>query len=231
MKIPVFRALFAVLVLASSAFAQNPVKSQPVARESPALSVQERFMMQNTVLSDARVQQIVGAGQVHVLLGDAQPDKYEEIAFLKGESQKPPSHRVWATVFNPATNKAAEIFMSLEQNTVLRVQEIPAVDVPLMREDVEQALALAKASPDVRGAIGSRIDQFVVADNVTAQTISLAALSLRVRGVDPNDPCTLDRCLDLLFKTDNGFLPLRAAVDLTRQTVTVKNSPGKGKHP
>jgi hypothetical protein len=232
MNVPVCGFLFAsLLLMASVSPGQSPPKAQPQARPSPTLTAQESSLMRNTALTDARVQQVVGAGQTRVLLGEAVPDKAEAIAFYKGETQKPPTHHVWATVFNPKTNKAAEIFISLEQNTILKVQEIKATDVPLTRDDVDEALALAKAAPDVRQAVGSRVDQFVVLDPGATQKVPLEAQSLRVRGADPNDPCTLDRCLDLLFKTDTGYLPLRAAVDLTKHTVTVKTNSGKGKHP
>lgn len=210
-------------------FAQGPGK--PQARQSLALSASEKSTMQNTAVADSRIRQIVGTGAVRVIVSDAQPDKYQEIAYLKGETQVPPTHHVWAIVFNPATYKAAEVFISLEQNTILKVQEIKAVDVPLTREDIDEALALAKASPDVRQAVGSRVDQFVVVDRSATKSVPFIAQALRVRSSDPNDSCTRDRCLDLLFKTETGYLPLRAAVDLTQHTVTVKNSPGKGKHP
>jgi hypothetical protein len=230
MEITFSRLLIVLLLVASAASAQGPVKAQPQARQSMTLTAQEGSLMKNTALSDARIQQVLGAGQARVLLGDVRPDKYEEIAYLKGETQKPPTHQVWAILFNPTTNKAAEVFISLEQNTILKVQEIKAVDVPLTRVDVDEALALAKASLDVRGVMGSRIDQFAVLDPNALKTIPFEVQFLRVRSVDPNDPCTLDRCLDLIFKTETGYLPLRAAVDLTKHTVTVKNSPGKGKH-
>jgi hypothetical protein len=232
MNAPVSGFLFAsLLLMASLSPGQSPPKVQPQVRKSPTLTTQESSLMRNTALADARVQQVVGAGQTRVLLGEAVPDKAEAIAFFKGETQKPPTHHVWATIFNPKTNKAAEVFIALEQNTILKVQEIKAIDVPLTREDVDEALALAKASPDVRRAVGNSVDQFVVLDPGNTQTVPLEAQSLRVRSVDPNDPCTLDRCLDLIFKTGTGYLPLRAAVDLTKHTVTLRTSPGKGKHP
>lgn len=231
MIVPVSGFLLAsLLLITGTQSAQNSPKTPPQGRENLTLTTQEKSVMQNTALADARVQRVVGAGQVRVLLGEARPDKNEAIAFYKGETQKPPSHNVWAVVFNPKTNKAAEVFLSLEQNTILKVQEIQAVDVPLTREDVDEALALAKASPEVRRAVGSRIDQFVVLDRGATQPVPFEAQTLRVRSVDPNDPCTLDRCLDLVFKTETGYLPLRAAVDLTQHTVTVRTSPGKGKH-
>lgn len=230
MEIAFSRLLITLFLMASVASAQGPIKAQPQARQSMTLTTQEGSLMKNTALSDARVQQVLGAGQARILLGEVRPDKYEEIAYLKGETQKPPTHQVWAIVFNPTTNKAAEVFLSLEQNTILKVQEIKAVDVPLTRVDVDEALALAKASADVRRVVGSTIDQFAVLEPGTLQTIPFEAQSLRVRSVDPNDPCTLDRCLDLIFKTETGYLPLRASIDLTRHTVTVRNSPGKGKH-
>jgi hypothetical protein len=225
-----FRLLIVVLLTTGVSWTQGAMQLQAGARQSMVLTAQEESAALSAVLSDARVRQIVGSGRPRVIVGDAQPDKNEAVAFYRGETQKPPTHHVWATVFNPATNKAAEVFMSLEQNKVLKVQEIEAADVPLSREDVEEALALAKVSPDVRRAVGSSMDQFVVSERSAQRTAPFTVRSLRVRSADANDPCTLDRCLDLIFKTDSGFLPLRAEVDLTQRTVRLINSPGKGKH-
>jgi hypothetical protein len=223
--------LVALMLVASGSWALGPGKPQPVGRQNLALTAQEKSLTQATVLSDARVQQIVGAGQARVEVGDARPDKYEEIAFLRGETQKPPSHQVWTIVFNPTTNKAAEVLTSLEQGTILKVQEIKPTDVSLTRVDVEEGLALAKASLDLRRAIGAKLDQFVIADSAAATaTVPFSARPLRVRSSDPNDPCTLDRCLDLVFRTDAGYLPLRAEIDLTQHTVSVRGGQGKGKH-
>ena len=225
-----FRLLIVMLLATGVSWTQGAMQPQAGGRQSMALTAEEESAARSAVLSDARVRQIVGSGQPRVMVGDAQPDKNEAIAFYRGETPKPPTHHVWATVFNPATNKAAEVFMSLEQNKVLKVQEIEAADVPLGREDVEEAFALAKASSDVRRAVGSNMDRFVVPERDAPRTVPFTVLSLRVRSSDTNDPCTLDRCLDLIFKTDSGFLPLRAEVDLTQHTVKLINSPGKGKH-
>ncbi|HEY6250456.1 MAG TPA: hypothetical protein VI685_10885 [Candidatus Angelobacter sp.] len=228
-----FRFLFVVMMLTASQFqAQGPVKSQPVGRQSMTLTPEERSAMQNTLLSDARVQQVVNAGGARVTLGEAQADKYETLAYINGETQKLPTHRVWATVFNPKTNKALEVLMALEKNTILEVHEINPSDVPLSREDVAEALALAKASDQVRSLVGSSIDQFVASDPGNTIRLPFAAQALRVRSADPNDSCSTDRCLNLFFKTENGYLPLRTSVDLTRHTLTVSaGQPAKGKHP
>ncbi len=45
-----------------------------------------------------------------------------------------------------------------------------------------------------------------------------------LRSVDPNDACSRNRCLDLIFRTETGYLPVRADVDLTAQTVAVHGS-------
>ena len=233
MNISISRFLLASLtIVAGVSAAQCQVTPQPVARQSSTLTAQEKTMMQNTAIADARVQQVLGAGQSRVAVSEAQVDKYEALAFLRGDTDKPPTHRVQVVMFNPATNKAVYAFMSLEQNNILRVKEIPPADTPLFPEDGEEALAMAKASPEVQLAVGSSLSQFVYVPRGNSAQVPFAAQVLRTRSSDPNDPCSVDRCLDLIFKTQSGYLPLRLDMNLTKHTLVVRNSQlGKGKHP
>jgi hypothetical protein len=224
--------LFSTLVLiASASWAQNAPKPQPAQGQSTTLTVQQKSQMQGTALADARVQRVVGLGQTRVMLGESEVDKYEALAYLTHQTDKLPTHRVTVMILNPQTNKAAHVFMAVEQNNVLSVREIPPADVPLFPEEAAEALALAKANPGVQNAVGSRLNQFVLESPGSDASLPLVAQALRVRSVDPNDPCTVDRCLDLIFRTETGYLSLRAGVDLTQRTVEIRKTQHmKGKH-
>jgi hypothetical protein len=224
--------LVPLMFVASGAWAQSAALPQVSGRQSLRLSAQEKTQTESAVLSDKRIQQVFGAEKPRVSVGEAQVDKAEAQAFLRGDTEKPPTHRVWAIVFNPKTNKAARALILLEQNSVLQVREMNPVDVPLSREDADEALALAKADSAVRRVVGDNLDKFVILESGSDAIVPLAAQVLRVRSSDPHDRCSADRCLDIIFRTtDGGYLPLRAGVDLTAHTVTVVNSrPMKGKH-
>ncbi len=118
--------------------------------------------------------------------------------------------------------------MSLEQQRLLEVREIEAVDVPLTREDADDALALAKANPEVRRAVGPDLEKFVILQPGSDERVAFAAEVLPLRSGDRSDPCSTDRCLDLVFRTESGYLPFRASVDLTKRTVKLNSSQHAG---
>lgn len=204
------------------------------AQESPARSKQtltadERSTIERAVLEDKRVRQIVGEEKPRVLTSDPQIDKAEAEAFLAGKTDKQPARRVTVVVFNPKRDRAARVLVSLdEQYRILEVQGIKAEEVPFSREDAEDALALAKASPEVRRAVGGRVDQFTILESGSEARVPFAAQALPLRSTNPRDPCSTDRCLDLIFRTEEGYLSVRAHVDLTKRTASVENEQERG---
>ena len=218
--------LMVTLILAPSLALASQLRS---AQEAPAKAkpgaptAEERSSIESTVLSDKRVRQIVGEEKPRIFIADPETDKAEAEAFLAGTTEKRPSRRVRVAVFNPKTNKAANVLISLDQRRVLEVEEIKADEVPFSREDAEEALVLAKASPEVRRAVGDKLEQFNLLESGSDARMPFAAQALPLRSSDPHDPCSTDRCLDLIFRTEEGYLPVRAHVDLTKRTVTVES--------
>jgi hypothetical protein len=223
-------AVVALMFVASTSWGQGvPANTQPTAtqttttqsaaRQTMPMTSEEKTLVERTVLSDERVRRVVGAEKPQVLVSEAHVDKAEAEAFLAGATDKPPTHLVTVVAFNTKTNRAVQTLMSLEQRRILEVQEIKATEVPLSREDADEALVLAKASPDVRRIVGNRLDQFVILEPGNDARVALAAQVLPVASTNPNDPCSVDRCLELIFRTETGYLPVRAGVDLTRHTV------------
>ncbi len=212
------------LLTASLLTVRSAAPQQP---PSP-LTTQDSLAIERTTLADARVRAIVGAGRPRLIIADAEFDKADAEAFLADTSQTPPLRRLTVVVFNMQTNKAARAVVSLAQNRILAVQRIPVSDVPFVREDADQALALAKGSPAVRRAVGDTVTRFEIVNSGAQESMPFAAQALPLRSINPRDPCSVDRCLDLIFRTANGYLPVRAHVDLTKRTVTVE---GRGRHP
>ena len=112
--------------------------------------------------------------------------------------------------------------VSLPSYRILAVQRLSPRDVPFVREDADQALALAKADPKVRRAVGDTLERFEILNSGEEREVPFAAQALPLRSTSPKDPCSKDRCLDLLFRTPRGYLPLRVGVDLTTRTVTLE---------
>jgi len=200
-----------------------PTTVQARTAQRGPVTTEERVLIEKAVVSDPRVQRVVGTETPRILVSEAHVNKAEAEAFLAGTTEKQPSHFVNIVVFNPKTNKAVHTLMALEQQRVLEVQEIDAADVPLTREDAEDALALAKASPEVRRAVGANLEQFVIVPPGSNERAPFVAQVLPLRSADKNHPCNMDRCVDVMFRTENGYLPFLANVDLTRRTVKVSS--------
>ncbi len=213
-----------------AAAVQTP--SQAAARQNIPLTSEERSAIERTVLSDPRIKKVAGAEKPRVLVSEAHVDKAEAEAFISGRSDKAPVHTVNVVVFNPRTNQAVQTIMHLEEHRILELKEINASDVPLTFEDAEEAFALAKANPDVRRAVGSNLDQFVLVESGSSAHVPYAVQVLPLRSSDPKDPCHTGRCLDLTFRAQTGYLPLRVTVDLTRRSVKLltRDSREEGRH-
>jgi len=182
---------------------------------------EERLAVENAVLSDARVRAIVGQGQLRIIITSVEIDKAEAEAFLTSELAPPPRRRVSVVLFNPQTNQAAHALVSSSDHRVISAGSITATDIPFARDDADQALALAKADTGLRRAIGDTLDRYEILESGSDARVPFAAQTLPLRSTDPRDFCSVDRCLDLVFRSESGFLPVRAHVNLTRRTVEV----------
>lgn len=219
-------AFVASLICADRLSAQTQQPAAMLEHLRP-FTAEERLAVERTTLADQRVLAIVGAGQPRVTTTNVELDKTEAEAYIAGQTTTPPTRRVTVVLFNAATNKAARAIVAPSQNRVLAVQSIRASDVPFVRDDADQALALAKADPAVRRAVGDNLGKFEILESGNETPTPFAAQAHPLRSSDPRDTCSVDRCLDLLFRTEAGYLPFQAHVDLTKRTVTVQ---GGGQH-
>jgi|SRR2546430_4970935 len=211
--VPVLGSLVAFLFSARSAAPQQP-PGQITSEDSAAID--------RAMLADARVRAIVGAGRPRTILATPQLDKEEVEAFLEDSLRPPPTARVTVVMSNAETHRAVRAVVTLPQYRILAVQRLSPSDVPFVREDADQALALAKADRGVRSAIGDSLDRFQILNSGDDADVPFAAQVLPLRSADRRDPCSADRCLDLVFRTPKGYMPLRVRVDLTRRTVAVE---------
>lgn len=213
---------------AAYGWGQTPETAQGRTAETRAVTAEQRALIERAVASDPRVTRVVGTEKPRILVSETQVDKAEAQAFLAGTTEKQPAHFVNVVVFNPRSNKAVHALMSVEQPRVLEVEEIAAVDVPLTREDAEDALALAKADAEVRRAVGPTLERYVIVAPGSEEQPPYLADVLPLHSSDRTDPCNSDRCLDLVFRSEAGYFPFRASVDLTKRTVKIT---GSAQHP
>ena len=202
---------------------------QSPAGAAASITTEEKLLIERAVLSDPRIRAIVGEGQPRITSTDVQFDKAEAEAFLTGRSTTLPTRRVTVVLINPQTQQAARALIELSQNRLLTVESIAASDVPFLPDEAEQALALVKADVNVRRAVGDSLDRYVILESGNEARVPFAAQALPLRSTDPRDICSINRCVDLIFRTEQGYLPFRAHVDLTARTVEIHSSTG-GQH-
>ena len=202
---------------------------QSPAGAAASITTEEKLLIERAVLSDPRIRAIVGEGRPRITSTDVQFDKAEAEAFLTGRSTTLPTRRVTVVLINPQTQQAARALIELSQNRLLTVESIAASDVPFLPDEAEQALALAKVDINVQRVIGASLDRYIILESGNKAHVPFAAQALPLRSTDPRDICSINRCVDLIFRTEQGYLPFRAHVDLTARTVEMHSSTG-GQH-
>lgn len=209
--------LFALLTaLFTSVTVLQPVR----ATEVDARAI-DQHGLSSAALADTHVRHLLGPGEATVVSVDRQVDKAEAIDYLDGKTDKAPGVQATVLLWNRHTGQAVRALLSAATVRVLSVEPVKAVDVPLIPEEIDEALALAKASSVMQKAVGESLSRYQLVRSGEDDGKPLRALALPVRGIDPKDPCTAGRCLDLLFRGEQGYLGLRAQVNLSRRAVTV----------
>jgi hypothetical protein len=229
-------AIFLAGALVGSAFtATSAALAQPSPGPQQAergamflLSEEETRTIGRIALADPRVRSILGTDRPRVVSLTAEPDKAQAAAFLSDAAANLPSRRATLVLLHADANRAAQVSLLVPatgQPRVLEARQIDPAEVPLGPEDARAALDLAKRDPAVRRAVGDVLDRFEILDPGSDEQLAYAAQVLPLRSANPRDPCSANRCLDIVFRTDDGFLSLRPTVNLTRRTVTVAAPP------
>jgi hypothetical protein len=227
----------ATFALALAAIAAGAVHAQPASppqstAQPLTLSAEQRAGIESAVRANPQVQATfrgsqAGAVAARVLVGAPEVDKAEAQAFLTGDRVQPPAMRVTALVLNPAGTVARRVVvLPAENNRVVSVEQVPPAAVPFSEDDLAAAWALTQREPTVQRALGGESGRFrtLSAAAGAAAPEPYAVEALPLRSTDPKDPCSRDRCLDLIFRTPDGYLSTRAHVNLTRQTVAAQGT-------
>lgn len=157
-----------------------------------------------------------------VIMSNPHFDKAEAEAFLSGERAAPPTLRVEALVIDAKHQAVQRVIVEPTENRIHSIERIAPMPAPFIMDDVHAAWALAQQDQNVRAALGKSLDKFKVGEPDGSPGESFIVEVLPLRSVDPNDPCTHNRCMDLLFRGEGGYLPFRAEVNLTTRTVIAR---------
>lgn len=198
--------------------ASSLASAQP--QQGPAmLGAAEQQKLGAAVLANPEIRRIVGSADARLHFGTPDFDKAELDAFLGGASDVPPRPQV--NVLAVSATGAARARLSLANGRVVEVQPVPAAELPFFDEDVARALALAQRGERTRAVLGESLSRFEPARaGQEYPPTAYIAEPLPIRSSNPRDPCSRDRCLELVFRTPAGYLPHRVQVNLTRGTAT-----------
>ncbi|MDQ6942500.1 MAG: hypothetical protein M3169_08320 [Candidatus Eremiobacteraeota bacterium] len=222
------RPLPSVLLAGTLAIAcASPAAAQTTAPAAPSASLQtlaagQRARLAKAIAANSELRRIVG-DQPRVVFGEPVFDKIEAELYVRKLRATPPVQQVPIVLFDAKTNRAASAVV-LPDGKVTRIEVIPAVLVPFTPEDAAEAVDLIR-----RSAAGKQIPELERfqrdSPDARAPRDAYVVQLLPVRGGDAKDPCSADRCMDAIFRTPRGYLPLRAHVDLTRRTVEIEGPP------
>lgn len=183
------------------------------------LSTAERDAGRSAAVRDARVPALVGKGALLTGTSSIVLDKDESAAVITGRSTRPPTRYLDVTVFNRETGRAAVARVRVDDGHVVGVQAIEASRVPIFNEEVQDAYDTVRRNDAARRAVPG-LDSFrlrLPGD----ETAGPVAEVLPLRSSSPQDPCYADRCMDFIFRGENGYLPTRVQVDLSKHSVNV----------
>ena len=213
---PSLSAICAIVVLSAA-----PASAQPAALQTFRLNAAEIATVQKATQANARIRSLLGAGAMLSATSSADSDKADALDFLTGKRTAPPERYVTMTLFNPQTRKAVLARVRVSDSTIVSSEAISLRDVPIFEEEASQAVALARGDAKVRAAIGATVDRFQFRPSGDETKMPFAAEILPLLGNNEKDPCFNDRCVEVLFRTEAGYLPLRAQVDLSSRAVTL----------
>jgi hypothetical protein len=197
------------------------------------LTEEEARTVERAALAEPRTRELLSTDRPRVISVTVEPNKAQAGAFLSGTSATAPSRRATVVLFNAETNRAGQVVLAVPSGgppRVLEVRRIDPADVPFGPEDARAALDLARRDPAVRRAVGDILDRFELLEPDSDTQPPYAAQVLPLRSTNPQDPCANGRCLDIIFRTQDGYLSVRPTVNLTRRTVTLGAVPAQGGH-
>jgi hypothetical protein len=219
-------------MLGTAAYAQIHPEVRPAAGVRPItaeVTSVERERVGTLVLAHPQVRQFLAGEAARLHYGPPEYDKAEVEAYIHHQTDRPPVPRV--RVLAVGRTRAAVATVSLSDQRVLEVRAIAAADAPLFDEDVDEALALVRASGPAKEAVGPDLSRFQPAHaGQEYPPDAYVAEPLPLRSSSSQDVCSRNRCLDLIFRTPRGYLPLRVQVDLTARSASPVRAMEEGSH-
>ncbi len=203
----------------------GPPSKQPSKRQVlplDPLTPAERKLAEQIAREDSKVRELLGNRSQLVSIA---------LLFLKpeGEQVAVPTEPVAIdrhaeVLFRREDEAGVRAVVNLSKRSLVAVDRITSMELPLTPEDISQAAKLALADAELRSALGEELKSYAAAaesPGARAQQFAITGLRLFSKGED--DPCTKHRCVQLMFRRGRDYLADTTVwVDLTERHVYVE---------
>lgn len=224
-----FALAFAAALLVGAAAAQPRSSAVTSPNSLYTLNATEADAARAAAQADTRIVSMLGTGASLAQVSGVQLSKADTAPYLSGQTANAPARYVTVILFNPRTSVAANARVQLGTNRVVRVEPVALNEVPVFREEADQAAALVRADRNVRAAVGATIDSYRLRQPGT-DGLQYALEVMPIYTSSVRDLCYTGRCVELHFRTARGYLPLRAQVNLAARTVTLVRRDPRQEH-
>lgn len=179
------------------------------------LTPEERELAVRLAEADDRVKKLRGQGRQNLIL--------VELATPKTDQSDENSRHAEVLYYRYEGNQGILVLVDLRQRAVQQALAINGDSVPLVAEEVNQALSLALQNRTLINLLGPNYQQYRIATENAPDREPNRVEALRLFTSSPNDPCYRHRCVSLLFRQGDTFLTgTEVIVDLTNQNVRVE---------
>jgi hypothetical protein len=179
------------------------------------LTPEERELAVRLAEADERVKKLRGQGRQNLIL--------VEVATPKTDQNDESSRHAEVLYYRYEGNQGILVLVDLRQRAVQQALAINGDSVPLVAEEVNQALSLALQNRTLINLLGPNYQQYRIATENAPEREPNRVEALRLFTSSPKDPCYRHRCVSLLFRQGDTFLTgTEVIVDLTNQNVRVE---------
>jgi len=191
------------------------------------LTPEEIALAMSIAGADARVKESLGRGRSQFI--QVQFVAIKSGADEKGAQEQEPfelTRHAAVLFYRYDTDQGIYIVINLHERSVGEITLVDGRSVPLAREEVSRALALALRNRQVRTLLGPEANEFEGAGRLpTGDGPQHRVEGLRVIATSPRDSCYKHRCIELHFRKREGYVPAASVtVDLSAEKVKVQNT-------
>lgn len=218
-------AIASFFVLAVSASAQERPRPTIIPLPLDPITPEETRKAQQIAQSDPQIHDMLGSDPRIVYVLSIAPK-------LTPNDNEPHGRHADLLYIRRDNQFGLRVLVDLVAARVVGHDQTPSSTVPLGRSDVTEALRIAVEHPAIHNLLGKRAGAFrVLTGPIGPKTAKDDFVEgLRHVGVSPDDPCTRDRCVYLLFNSGGQRIlqDQDIVVDLNAREVRISSREGGG---